>query len=91
MAEQKPVNSTLYDVQNTDEFRKLTQVTEADLAALDNGIEPMSAKILDEELTYEDRIRAIGEAVACTLLAHDHRGGYALDNNGIETFKKDFM
>jgi len=85
-----PMNSTKHDVQNTKEFKRLAEVTKADQEALDAELEPLTQRIFDESLELDDRIKILGDAVSCTLLAYDHRGGYQNDMNGHQKFIADF-
>lgn len=88
---QSNLNSTLFDVQNTSEFQRLKQIEQEDLQELNKGISYINEEIFTEGTDYEEQIRILGEAIAVTLLAHDHRGGYGIDNNGLQTFKSDLQ
>lgn len=74
------------DIQN--ELDQLTRSTSEDISASNNNVSPLTARLFDKNVEIDQRMKIMGEAISCTLLANNHRGGYTTDNNGIQVFKK---
>lgn len=83
-------NPTPELVQNSKEFKRLTEQTKKDLETLNAGFTTMHEKAFSDKIDLDDRIKFIGNAILCILLAHNHKGGYANDKAGILSLEMDF-
>jgi hypothetical protein len=81
----------VFRIEDTEAFKRLSLDTANDLNVLNGDLNPLSLRLFDERLTLDEKTRIVGEAIQCTLLANENRGGYPLDSNGIQSFKKDFQ
>jgi hypothetical protein len=75
----------------TAELNGLIQAMDADINALNEHAIPLTKSFFDDRVEFDERMKIVGEAISCTLLANNHRGGYPTDNNGIQTFKRNLQ
>lgn len=69
-------------LQSSKEFQRLNEQTEDDLKALNGDFDTIYEKTYSDKFSLEERIKFVGNAISCALLAH--RGGYPSDKSGIQ-------
>ncbi|KAI6243815.1 Bestrophin-like protein [Aphelenchoides fujianensis] len=68
-------------VHEAPDFQRLLDETTQDVDAMLQTATLASTEILDTSVPLNDRIRRFGTLIGCTLLAHEHRGGYLVRTN----------
>ncbi|KAI6191366.1 hypothetical protein M3Y97_00220600 [Aphelenchoides bicaudatus] len=73
------------------DFEELSRTTKQDIDEMIKNVVPLSRRFFDKDIEYDERLKTIGEAISCTLMANNHRGGYPIGDNGIQAFKKNLQ
>ncbi|KAI6181034.1 hypothetical protein M3Y98_00785400 [Aphelenchoides besseyi] len=78
------VNGTIAELQQTQEFQRLSERSHADVEMVLKTVKPGGDLVYDKEMTSAERLEEFGKLLRTTLLAYEHRGGYLVDT-GVQT------
>ncbi|KAI6206844.1 hypothetical protein M3Y94_00960500 [Aphelenchoides besseyi] len=83
------VNGSISELQQTQEFQRLSERSYADVEMVMKTVKPGGDLVFDKESTSAKRLEEFGKLLRTTLLAYEHRGGYLVDT-GVQTLLHHF-